>query len=631
MERRNLCTLPRGGWLALFTLAITLLGGATPAEAQAGGPITELECEVTAPDSVVLNWVNDGPYTEIRIIIDGVLWDTLGGAETSKELNGITPGVREICVVGVDAGVVLGPIACCLAAFGGIPPIDNINCQFIGPNNAQVTWNNIGVYSSIRIELDGVFVASIPGGATSFPLTGLSFGLHEVCVTALIAGTPVEPESCCQIFVPPPIAIDNLACTVVAPGEVALSWLNGGMYTSIDIALDGVLIDTVPGTTTTYLLTGLAPGGHVVCLRAFAGTTPIPPDACCQFSLGSPQAIDPLNCDPISGSGDVALAWTNGGAYDTIELYLDGALIDTLPGGAMNTVVTGLLGGTYEICVVGVIGGVPILPPACCIVTVDGIQPIDPLLCDPISGTADVALFWSNPSLYDEIEVTLNGVLIASIPGTDNNFVVNVLVPGTHVICVRGVVGGVPILPEACCTVTVGNVGPIPDLHCEPVPGAPGIALTWMNDGVYTSIDVEVDGVIVATLGGTETSYLLTGLGPGGHVVCLHAYDGPTLILPVPCCQFTIGSFFRRGDGNTDGAYDISDPVHQLTFLFSGGPAPTCGDASDSNDDGMLNVADAVFSLGALFGSGPMPPAPFPGCGLDPTVDLLNCGSYPCP
>ena len=90
MERRNLCTLPRGGWLALFTLAITLLGGATPAEAQAGGPITELECEVTAPDSVVLNWVNDGPYTEIRIIIDGVLWDTLGGAETSKELNGIT-------------------------------------------------------------------------------------------------------------------------------------------------------------------------------------------------------------------------------------------------------------------------------------------------------------------------------------------------------------------------------------------------------------------------------------------------------------------------------------------------------------------------------------------------------------
>lgn len=81
---------------------------------------------------------------------------------------------------------------------------------------------------------------------------------------------------------------------------------------------------------------------------------------------------------------------------------------------------------------------------------------------------------------------------------------------------------------------------------------------------------------------------------------------------------------FLRGDTNQDGAVDIADPVELLGQLF-GGLLTSCIEASDTNDDGARNVADAVYLLTAIFGGGPLPPAPYPGCGVDPTTDALPC------
>jgi len=85
---------------------------------------------------------------------------------------------------------------------------------------------------------------------------------------------------------------------------------------------------------------------------------------------------------------------------------------------------------------------------------------------------------------------------------------------------------------------------------------------------------------------------------------------------------------FRRGDCNDDGTRDLSDGVVLLVELFSGGgtpPALPCDDACDANDDGAKDLADVIFILDALFVDGPPPPAPYPGCGLDPTSDSLDC------
>jgi hypothetical protein len=84
---------------------------------------------------------------------------------------------------------------------------------------------------------------------------------------------------------------------------------------------------------------------------------------------------------------------------------------------------------------------------------------------------------------------------------------------------------------------------------------------------------------------------------------------------------------FRRGDSSADGNVDIGDAVVTLDFLFTGGLI-SCDNAADTNDDGSLDIADAIALLGYLFSGATPPPPPFSDCGIDPTVDALECDSY---
>lgn len=89
-------------------------------------------------------------------------------------------------------------------------------------------------------------------------------------------------------------------------------------------------------------------------------------------------------------------------------------------------------------------------------------------------------------------------------------------------------------------------------------------------------------------------------------------------------------SDFVRGDCNGDLVLNISDPVTLLAVLFNGG-AVDCQSACDGNDDGGVDLSDAVYLLGAVFSGGTPPPAPYPGCGSDPTADALTCVTSSCP
>jgi outer membrane protein assembly factor BamB len=88
---------------------------------------------------------------------------------------------------------------------------------------------------------------------------------------------------------------------------------------------------------------------------------------------------------------------------------------------------------------------------------------------------------------------------------------------------------------------------------------------------------------------------------------------------------------FRRGDANTDGAFNLADPIFTLNALFRGGPQPPCADAADADDDGDLNLTDGVYTLDHLFQGGVSPPSPGPtACGADSTDDdLAECRYEP--
>ncbi|MEM7167154.1 MAG: putative Ig domain-containing protein, partial [Planctomycetota bacterium] len=89
---------------------------------------------------------------------------------------------------------------------------------------------------------------------------------------------------------------------------------------------------------------------------------------------------------------------------------------------------------------------------------------------------------------------------------------------------------------------------------------------------------------------------------------------------------------FERGDCNADAAQDLGDSIFLLNFLFTAGGEPDCLDACDFNDDGELNLIDPISQLFYLFTGGPPPPPPHNVCGLDPTMDPLDCqASTTCP
>ena len=91
------------------------------------------------------------------------------------------------------------------------------------------------------------------------------------------------------------------------------------------------------------------------------------------------------------------------------------------------------------------------------------------------------------------------------------------------------------------------------------------------------------------------------------------------------------GNRFMRGDVNADEMINIADPIFILSFIFSGGDAPSCHDAADANDDGIENIADAITALSYIFSGGKPPPKPFGRCGCDVTEDMLDCVSFgPC-
>ncbi len=85
---------------------------------------------------------------------------------------------------------------------------------------------------------------------------------------------------------------------------------------------------------------------------------------------------------------------------------------------------------------------------------------------------------------------------------------------------------------------------------------------------------------------------------------------------------------FLRGDSNGSGNADIADAVSIARFAFGVGRTPSCLDAADANDDGAVNVNDGIYLLQHLFGDGPALKPPFPVCGIDPSVDDLDCVEY---
>ncbi|MEC9032378.1 MAG: dockerin type I domain-containing protein, partial [Planctomycetota bacterium] len=81
-----------------------------------------------------------------------------------------------------------------------------------------------------------------------------------------------------------------------------------------------------------------------------------------------------------------------------------------------------------------------------------------------------------------------------------------------------------------------------------------------------------------------------------------------------------------RGDADGNGRINVNDAVLIIQIAVGNlGSRYNCPDALDANDDGRNNISDAVPVLRWVFQRGARLPAPFLGCGADPTDDELGC------
>ncbi len=107
----------------------------------------------------------------------------------------------------------------------------------------------------------------------------------------------------------------------------------------------------------------------------------------------------------------------------------------------------------------------------------------------------------------------------------------------------------------------------------------------------------------------------------------LFAFTSKSLVF---CQDSDFQYSFLRADANSDGTVDISDAIFTLSWLFLGEESPSCKDASDSNDDGLTDLTDPINTLSTLFrGTNSIPYPGTENCDRDPTLDDLDCLSYP--
>ncbi|MFN0058409.1 MAG: dockerin type I domain-containing protein [Planctomycetota bacterium] len=583
--------------------------------------VTGLTCMLAGPN-VQLTWgLGDTYSVQIRVLRDGATIATLGGSATSYTDGAPPAGAHTYQVIGDCSATLAAPAANCNIT---VPcdAVTGLTCLPVGAN-VQLSWGLGDTYSvQIRVLRDGALIATLGGTSTSYTDVGVPAGPHTYQVIGECGAGLVAPAATCMVSSPCD-AISGLVCSLVGSG-VQLSWNLGDSYIQIRVLRDGATIATLSGSATSFNDSAPPAGTHTYQVIGDCSATLAAPAASCNITVP---------CDPVTGltcllvGASVQLSWGLGDTYSLqIRVLRNGATIATL-GGSITSFTDGAPpAGTHTYQVIGDCSATLAAPAASCNITVP-CDPVTGLVCS-YTGTA-TQLSWGLGDVYTQIRVLRGGSLLATLGGGATSFTDASPPAGTLNYQVIGDCGPTIAAPAASCTVSV-PCDPITGLSCSA--SGTTVTLSWSLGDSYASVRVSRDSVVIATLAGSATGYVDSGVAVGSH---MYAVEGDCGAIPAssPTCLVTVspaGGVFVRGDCNTSGSINIADAVALLNGLFvPGSVLGTCLDACDGNNDGMVNIADAVYVLNYLFVPGsPPPPAPFPGCGPDPTPDALTCSAF---
>ncbi len=201
-------------------------------------------------------------------------------------------------------------------------------------------------------------------------------------------------------------------------------------------------------------------------------------------------------------------------------------------------------------------------------------------------------------------------------------------------------------LTNNTCEVYLGVPTPA-DVTCETVALPAGeevdlaARLAWFNRAPYDEILIYKENSLFTVLPGSATSFVDRFVEEGEeYTYAVRASiraarsDRASKACKIEPPEIPGEPEFRRGDVDGNGIMELTDVIRFLNYQFVGTiQAIDCRDAADIDDSGDLDLTDAIRSLNFQFAGtagAPEPPGPYQ-CGIDPTVDALDCKTSPCP
>ncbi|MEM7167188.1 MAG: proprotein convertase P-domain-containing protein [Planctomycetota bacterium] len=474
-----------------------------------------------------------------------------------------------------------------------------------GTGVAQVAWTNPIAFDEIQVHIDGNLVATLPGTAFTFLSGALPIpSVAEMSVTGYVAGAKSARRSC-LVGILGQVDLESCRNPGAAISEVlpeidfmsiAQSILIGDLQVELDIThpmASDLLIDIAsplgtnvrlhnggagegPDFDLIYWDFGLANGGFPYscdcllqpsgpgALADFSGETTdgvwrvtaqdqvignsgVLNSWCLRAFTNAPLLpVNDLQCAPGIAVGTVATTWTFPSDADSVEIHVNGVLEATLfgPFSAGNTgnysTVAVASAGPVEVCVQPIVGGAA-GPARCCTTGVE-LPAVSSLQWDsPAAAAGAVVLDWSNAAAYDAIDVTINGVSVATLPGSAVTYTTTPLTTLTnHEICVTpsSTFGAAPtacvhalIVPPTNIGACVSPVAPIQ--HGSPVHSVITIPDNELILDVAVSVSISHTfigdlTVSVTSPSGTELRLHDQGGAAADDLVLLYANSGAT-------------------------------------------------------------------------------------------------------
>ncbi len=470
---------------------------------------------------------------------------------------------------------------------------------------------------------DAKVVEILSYSLNSGELTCKSIDLSQIETSDPILGFVNKPNSnsiyvttCCDIYeldgtqnsVLPP---SDLLCLVDGEGNAEMTWRNcgpgiNGIYNSIRITRNGVIVDTISGTATAW--TDNSPPNEANILYQVQGvvgsniataSTTINNSA---GGLAQYQSIPEFHPRDLAYDPEMDDLYVTDSFSGVIRIYgsdlVEKRVIDTgltnLRGIGYNSLMDVLLVSRVNSSLMTFIDPLTGVPMSSFPSSSDEITSISYDLSND-----DWLLFRNTGANDAEI------LRMEAADGFEGNPLGTIAPPQTSGLVISG---GMAALEDGTLLIGIDSGGQptsvsqltsfgFPLTYSMPM-GAIGNSLHLLNNP-WTGIEV-IGSTLVVAGNATSTLYKL-----------ILVSDGPD---------------FLRGDSDGDNLVNLTDAIFTATWLFSGGTAPSCFDAADANDDSRLDISDPLYTLLYLFGGSAPPPLPFPLPGEDPTfLDNLGC------